>query len=72
MEDEKKDFQRNTPAEKGRQNDPYLRDEDARQGSNTMSTSDTDYQKENITRTTSDNFHEDSPGDKKADKRFDE
>jgi hypothetical protein len=37
-----------------------------------MSTSETDSAKENLTRTTSDNFREDSNGDEKADKRFDE
>ncbi len=69
---EEKDITRNRPAEEGRRNDPYIRDEDARQGGNTMSSSDTDGAKENLTRTTSDNFREDSPGDEKADKRFDE
>jgi hypothetical protein len=67
-----KDITRNRPTEKGRSNDPNLRDEDARQGGNTMSTSDTDSAKENLTRTTSDNFREDSEGDEQADKRFDE
>jgi hypothetical protein len=67
-----KDITRNRPTEEGRSNDPNLRDEDARQGANTMSTSETDGAKENLTRTTSDNFREDSAGDEKADKRFDE
>ncbi len=71
MQDEK-DITRNRPTEEGRQNDPNLRDEDARQGANTMSSSETDSAKENITRTASDNFREDSDGDDKADKRFDE
>ena len=71
MQDEK-DFTRNRPTEKGRDNDLNIRDEDARQGANTMSTSDSDSAKENLTRTSSDNFHMDSPGDEKADKRFDE
>jgi hypothetical protein len=71
MEDEK-DITRNRPTEKGRRNDPNLRDEDARQGANTMSTSETDSAKERLTRTSSDNFREDSDGDEKADKRFDE
>lgn len=71
MQDEK-DITRNRPTEEGRSNDPNLRDEDARQGANTMSTSETDSAKENLTRTTSDNFREDSDGDNKADKRFDE
>lgn len=67
-----KDITRNRPTEKGRRNDPDLRDEDARQGGNTMSTSETDSAKENLTRTTSDNFREDREGDEQADKRFDE
>lgn len=71
MQDEK-DSTRNRPTEEGRHNDPHLRDEDARQGANTMSTSETDSAKENLTRTASDNFREDSEGDEKADKRFDE
>lgn len=69
---EKNDITRNRPTEKGRQNDPNLRDDDGRQGANTMSTSETDSAKENLTRTASDNFREDSEGDEKADKRFDE
>jgi hypothetical protein len=67
-----KDITRNRPTEQGRNNDPDLRDEDARQGGNTMSTSETDSAKENLTRTTSDSFREDKEGDEKADKRFDE
>ena len=69
---EKNDITRNRPTEKGRQNDPNLRDDDGRQGANTMSTSERDSAKENLTRTASDNFREDSEGDEKADKRFDE
>lgn len=70
--EENNDITRNRPTEKGRQNDPNLRDEDARQGANTMSTSETDGGKENLTRTSSDNFREEVDGDEKADKRFDE
>jgi hypothetical protein len=67
------DPKRNVPAEKGRQNDPHMRDEDARQpGMNTISSAPNDEANENITRTTSDSFREDEPGDEKADKRFDE
>lgn len=69
---EEKDITRNRPTEEGRRNDPNLRDEDAREGGNTMSTSETDDAKENITRTTSDSFREDQEGDEKADLRFDE
>ena len=67
-----KDITRNRPTQEGHRNDPNLRDEDARQGANTMSTSDPDGAKENITRTASDNFREDGEGDAQADKRFDE
>ena len=64
---------RNVPTEEGRRNDPNLRDEDARVGNvNTMSSGENDEANENLTRTTSDNFREDEPGDEKADKRFDE
>ena len=67
------DPKRNLPAEEGRRNDPYKRDEDARQpGLNTNSTGPNDEINEHLTRTTSDGFREDSPGDEKADKRFDE
>ncbi|NTS42905.1 hypothetical protein HRG84_18605 [Flavisolibacter sp. BT320] len=69
---EKNDITRNRPTEEGRQNDPNLRDDDGRQGASTMSSSETDSAKENLTRTASDNFREDSEGDEKADKRFDE
>lgn len=70
--DNEKDFQRNRPAEKGHQNDPNLRDEDARQGASTMSGSETDRGRESLTETTSDNFRQESDGDEKADKRFDQ
>lgn len=69
---EEKDITRNKPSDEGSRNDPNIRDEDARQGTNTMSSSKTDGAKENLTRTSSDNFREDSDGDEKADKRFDE
>lgn len=69
---EKNDMTRNRPAEEGSRNDPNLRDEDDRQGANTLSTSETDSAKENLTRTASDHFREGSDGDEKADKRFDE
>ena len=67
------DPKRNVPAEKGRQNDPHMRDEDATQpGMNTISSAPNDDANEHLTRTTSDNFREDAPGDEKADKRYDE
>lgn len=69
---EEKDITRNRPTEKGRKNDPDLRDEDARQSASTMSTSETDSAKEHLTRTTSDQFRKSSDGDQNADERFDE
>ena len=67
------DPKRNRPAEKGRRNDPNVRDEDARRSDlNTISSNDNEDVDQNLTRTTSDNFREDAPGDEKADKRFDE
>ena len=70
---ESTDPKRNVPAEKGRDNDPHMRDEDARQpGLNTISSAPNDEANQHFTRTSSDNFREDSAGDEKADKRFDE
>lgn len=67
------DPKRNLPSDKGTQNDPHKRDEDARQpGLNTISSSPNDEDNQNLTRTASDNFKKDGPGDDKADKRFDE
>ena len=67
------DPKRNRPAEKGGRNDPNVRDEDARQpGVNTISTNDSEETNQHLTRTASDNFRKDEPGDEKADKRFDE
>ena len=64
---------RNVPAEKGRNNDPNLRDKDSAQpGVNTISTTDNDDVNQKLTKTASDDFREDKPGDEKADKRFDE
>lgn len=64
---------RNIAAEKGRNHDPQLRDEDAVQpGVNTVSSTDNDEANQHKTLTASDNFREDKPGDEKADKRFDE
>ncbi len=67
------DPKRNRPAEKGERNDPNIRDEDARQSDmNTISSNDSADTNQHLTRTASDSFREDSPGDEKADKRFDE
>lgn len=64
---------RNRPADKGKQNDPDIRDESAVQpGASTLSTSKNDAANQSLTRTASDSFREDEEGDDKADKRFDE
>lgn len=65
--------ERNLPADKGRNNDPHKMGEDATQpGVNTISESKNDEANQHLTRTASDNFQEDQPGDEKADKRYDE
>ena len=70
---ENTDPKRNRPADKGAGNDPFLRDEDGQQpGVNTISNNDNKETNQHLTRTASDDFREDKPGDEKADKRFDE
>jgi len=70
---ENTDPKRNVPADEGRKNDPYVRDEDARQpGVNTLSSAPNDEANQHLTRTASDSFRKDSNGDEKADKKFDE
>ena len=67
------DPKRNVPADKGRQNDPHMRDEDARQpGVSTISSSENDEANQHLTKTASDGFRKDGDGDAKADKSFDE
>ena len=64
---------RNRPAEKGENNDPNLRDEDAIQpGLNTISSTKNDDVNQHLTKTASDDFREDNTGDEKADKTFDD
>jgi hypothetical protein len=62
------EFSRNRPAEKGTNNDPNIRDEDARQGASTMSTSKTDRASQELTKTSQDSFRETT--DDNADARF--
>jgi hypothetical protein len=64
---------RNRPAEKGRNNDPYTRDDSAQQpGVNTMSDSRNDEEfNRKLSRTSSDNYREHDFG-KDADPTFDE
>ncbi len=55
---------RNRPAEKGRKNDPDLRDESAAQpGVQTMSSSKTDEANEHLTKTAADSFREETGND---------
>ncbi|HVK96622.1 MAG TPA: hypothetical protein VM368_02340 [Flavisolibacter sp.] len=70
MEDE---LNRNRPSDKGRNNDPDIRDQDARQpGTNTSSKSDTDEANQHITKTASDSFRTTTEDDERADTSFDE
>jgi hypothetical protein len=63
----------NKSAEKGKNNDPELRDNSAIQpGVSTISKSKTDPDNAKVSRTAADSFHEDEEGDQDADKRFDE
>jgi hypothetical protein len=64
---------RNRPAEKGRNNDPYTRDDSAQQpGVNTLSDSGNDEEfNRKLSRTSSDNYRERDFG-KDADPAFDE
>jgi hypothetical protein len=67
------DPRRNVPAEKGRDNDPDLRDESAIQpGINTVSSSEYDNDNEELTRTAADDFREEDDFDSRADRSFDE
>lgn len=65
---------RNVPTEKGRDNDPNLRDESAIQpGINTISNSDYDDDNENLTETAADDFRQDENNDDgRPDPSFDE
>ncbi len=67
------DPKRNRPADEGSKGDPNIRDESAVQpGVSTLSSSKNDDVNQSLTRTASDSFRDDSEGDEKADKRFDE
>jgi hypothetical protein len=73
MESNQKNFDRNRPADKGRGNDPFVRDDSAQQpGVNTMSdSSNNDRFNERITKTTGDN-NEDPKYGADADPTFDQ
>lgn len=67
------DPKRNTPTEKGRDNDPNLRDETAIQpGVSTVSNSDYDNDNDELTRTAADDFRTEDDTDSHADPSFDE
>jgi hypothetical protein len=70
---EKEERQRNRPAEKGRKNDPELRDRSGIQpGTGTISRSETDPDNEKRTRTSISQDHPECPGEPKPDRIFDE
>lgn len=67
------DPRRNVPTEKGRNNDPNLRDESAIQpGINTVSDSDYDEANEELTKTAADDFRENDKSEPTPDPSFDE
>jgi hypothetical protein len=68
------DPRRNTPAEKGRNNDPDLRNDSAVQpGISTVSNSNYDGDNEGLTQTAKDDFMTgDEQGDQNADRSFEE
>ncbi len=67
------DPQRNQPAEKGRKNDPDLRDRsDIEPGINTVSSSDYDEANQKITKTAADDFRTEDTPEPKADPTFDD
>lgn len=64
---------RNRPAEEGQRNDPDLRDESGIQpGVNTISSSNTDAQDKELSKTAADNYRTSDEEDKNADPEFDE
>ena len=67
------DPRRNQPTEKGRDNDPDLRDESAAQpGTSTVSDSKYDDANQELTKTAADDFREDDDSDPNAERSFDE
>lgn len=73
MKADKDLFDRNRPADKGRDNDPNVRDESAvRPGVQTASSGPNDEANESLTKTASDNFDTDTGFGKGADPTFDE
>jgi hypothetical protein len=64
---------RNRPADEGDHNDPAVRDESAIQpGVNTISSSSTDAENKELTKTAADDFRSNDEDDKNADPSFDE
>lgn len=63
MDKEKEEFHRNLPSDEGRRGDPHRREESGQQpGASTYSSSDSDGENQNITRTAGDQFREESFG----------
>lgn len=72
MDKDQNEFHRNLPADEGRRNDPHRREESGQQpGVNTYSSSDTDGTNQNLTKTTGDQYREESFGEN-ADPGFDD
>jgi hypothetical protein len=66
------DSGRNRPADKGRNNDPQLRDYTGQQpGTSTVSSSNSDEENQDLSETAKDGFNEDRP-DPRADRNLDE
>jgi hypothetical protein len=70
---DKQETGRNRPTEKGEDRDPNLRDDSAVQpGISTTSSSDTDDDNENVTKTAADGFRTEDDDDPHADQAFDD
>lgn len=72
MDKEKEEFHRNLPSDEGRRNDPHRREESGQQpGVETYSSSKTDADNQNLTRTSGDQYREESFGEN-ADPSFED
>lgn len=70
--DKQQDFNRNRPADKGRDNDPNTREESAQQpGASTYSSNGSEQANQELTKTAADDFSEDNFGED-ADPKFDD
>lgn len=72
MDEEQKEFHRNLPSDEGRRKDPDRREESGQQpGAQTYSSSDTDGNNQNLTKTAGEGFREE-PFGQNADPTFEE